>query len=222
MGGTPSRPDRFVIQNRAMPSADSSPRDPSGLDPTELDPAELDKVLAMVSEEVLGGRPVPPDLAALWAAQLSGDTDLLDAFELVLLDSMSADEAMASFADDPDADLGAIEALASVVSSIGFVAEALDGALLGYWFAVPSAPVVLFDANGQLELLAATLSEALVALADPDDDEEVAEVVEGLVALGAPPVGKNHAEVLARVEGIAQPNEAVLSALLDVRLRMAE
>ncbi len=185
-------------------------------------PTELDDVLAMVRDEVLGGRPVPPDLVALWAAQLSGDTDLLDAFELVLLDSMSTDDALQGFIDDADADPAALEALRSVVGSVGFVAEALDGALLGYWFGVPSAPVVLFDSHGQLELLGATLSEALVALADPDDDEEVAEVVEGLTALGATPEAVTHEEVLARIEGISQPNEHVLSALIEVRLRMAE
>jgi hypothetical protein len=180
---------------------------------------ELTEILNVVSEDALGGRAVPPDLAALWRAQLDGDTDLLDAFELVLLDAMSPDEALDGFRVADGVDDAAAEALESVVSTIGFVAEALDGALLGYWFGVPSAPVVLFDSNGQLELLGATLAEALVALTDPDDDEEVAEVVTGLHDLGVPCAATNHDEVLDRVQGVAQPNDAVLSALMDIRLR---
>jgi hypothetical protein len=180
---------------------------------------ELTEILNMVSEDALGGRAAPPDLAALWKAQLDGDTDLLDAFELVLLDSMSSDEALDGFRVEDGVDEAAAQALESVVATIGFVAEALDGALLGYWFGVPSAPVVLFDSNGQLELLGATLAEALVALTDPDDDEEVAEVVAGLRELGVPCEANNHDEVLDRVHGIAQPNDAVLSALMDIRLR---
>ncbi len=182
---------------------------------------ELTEMLNMVSEEALGGRDVPIDLAALWKAQLDGDTDLLDAFELVLLDSMSSDEALDGFRVEDGVDEAAAAALESVVSTIGFVAEALDGALLGYWFGVPSAPVVLFDSAGQLELLGATLAEALVALSDPDDDEEVAEVVAGLRDMGVPCAANNHDDVLARINGVAQPNDAVLTALMDRRLGLA-
>jgi hypothetical protein len=196
-----------VIENEPMTQPDSETA------------TELREILDLVSEEALGGRPVPADLAALWAAQINGDTDLLDAFELVLLDAMSSDEALEGFRVEDGVDVAAALALEAVVSTIGFVAEALDGALLGYWFGVASAPVVLFDSAGQLELLGATLAEALIALSDPDDDEEVAEVVAGLHDLGVPCASTNHDEVLDRVHGVPQPNDAVLNALMDARLR---
>ncbi len=189
--------------------------------PEPVEPSELESILQMVSVDTLDGRPIPADLALLWKAQLDGETDLLDAFELVLLDSMTSDDALEGFGINDGVEPAAAKALASVVSTIGFVAEALDGALLGYWFGSTATlpPVVLFDGNGQLELLGATMAEALIALSDPEDDEEVAEVVAGLEALGIVPQATNHDGVLDRLAGIAGPNELVLTALIEARMQ---
>jgi hypothetical protein len=180
-------------------------------------------LLAELSETVFGGGQVPNDLAALWAAQEADDTDLLDAFEMVLFAGIDVDEVIAPFADDDDSDPDAIAALERMLRTITFVAEALDGTLLGYW--TPDgdgAPVVVtFDEFGQLAVLGRTMAGALIALTDPEDPEEASEVATALVALGVTGAPETVEAALAAVYGIPDPNEVVLGYMVEIRLTRA-
>jgi hypothetical protein len=178
------------------------------------------KLIAELSNELFHGGLVPADLAALWSAQERDDTDLLDAFELVLIIGLHTDDVIAPFVDDPDSDPAALAALRRLLDEVTFVAEALDGTMLGYWTPPASdVPVVLaFDAQGQLVIQGQTFAEALLSLTDPDDPDESAEVVEGLRAYGIEPAATTVEAVFSRVSGIPEPNEVVLGYLLDARL----
>jgi hypothetical protein len=173
-----------------------------------------------IGDEVFAGRPVPADLAVLWVAQENDDTDLLDAFELVLISGLDPAEIMEPFAQDTQSDPDAIAALTKALTEIRFVAEAMDGLLLGYW-TPPNAnsPVVVsFDHAAQLVVQGRTFSEALVSLTDPDDSEEGIEVVDALRAYGIVLDVDTVAEVLLAIADIPDPNEVVLGYMLEARL----
>jgi hypothetical protein len=182
--------------------------------------AEVSDLEHELGEQLFAGAPVPSDLLALWEAQEREDTDLLDAFELVLILGLHTDDVVAPFADDPDSDAAALVALRRLLDEVTFVAEALDGTLLGYWTppGATDAVVVSCDSQGQLLVQGLTLAEALLSLTDPDDPEEFAEVVEGLRAYGIEPKSLTFAEVFERVSRVSEPNEVVLGYLVEARL----
>ncbi len=180
-------------------------------------------LLAELSQELFAGAAVPSDLASLWLAQERDDTDLLDAFELVLITGLDTDEIVEPFADDSASDPAAVAALKRCLSEIQFVAEAMDGLLLGYWTppTLDSSVVVSFDANGQLVVQGATFAEALLALTDPDDSEEGIEVVDALRAYGIKMEHDTVAEVLLSITNVPDPNEVVLGYMLEERLKQS-
>ena len=57
----------------------------------DVDETELRETLKALSADVLRGEPVPDDLAALWRAQFADEVDLLDAYEMVLLEGEDRD-----------------------------------------------------------------------------------------------------------------------------------
>jgi hypothetical protein len=178
------------------------------------------QLIAEISDEVFAGEPVPADLAALWLAQENDDTDLLDAFELVLISGLDPTEIMEPFSEDAQSDPDAIAALTRALNEIRFVAEAMDGLLLGYWTPpdATSPVVVSFDAAAQLVVQGRTFCEALLSLTDPDDSEEGIEVVDALRAYGIVLDVDTVAEVLLAIADIPDPNEVVLGYMLDERL----
>ena len=196
---------------------------PDDAHPDDLD-EELRAVLRDVASDSLDGDDVPEDLAVLWRAQLSGDTDLLDAYELVLIDGLSTDEAMSGFRVEDGVEPAAALALERTVDQIRFVAEAMDGALVGYWVGelprrVADSPVVVLDTDGQLELGGRTLAETLLAWTDPEDPEEVSEVYEALTAMGIRMAADTHDRVAARLAEFDDPNQVTLGYLIDERMR---
>jgi hypothetical protein len=178
------------------------------------------QLIADLSDELFDGATVPLDLASLWLAQERDDTDLLDAFELVLIAGLDTDEIVQPFADDTASDPAAVAALKRCLAEIRFVAEAMDGLLLGYWTPPGSeeAVVVSFDANGQLVVQGRTFAEALLALTDPDDSEEGIEVVDALRAYGIVMEHDTVAEVLLAIANTPDPNEVVLGYILEEKL----
>jgi len=192
-----------------------------------LDPEEA-ALVAEISDDCFGGDPVPPDLAALWLAQERGDTELLDSFELVLLSGIDPTEVMAPFADDPESDPVAVAALGRFLGEVVLVAEALDATLLGYWTppldaSVPAdgsdrAVVISCDGAGQVAVQGSSMGEALVALTDPDDPDEAAEVVAQLARLGIEVSARTVDAVLESIDGVPDPNEVILGYVLEARL----
>ncbi len=184
------------------------------------------ELVGELSQELFGGGAVPGDLAALWVAQEADDTDLLDSFELILMRGLGADDALAPLESDRESDLQALAALRRLLGQVIFVAEAMDGLLLGYWRPEGSdspegsdrAVVVGVDDHGQISVLARTFAEALISLTDHDDPAEAGEVVAELRALGIEPAATTVPMILDRVSSVAEPNEVVLGYLLDERL----
>jgi hypothetical protein len=178
---------------------------------------------AELSTELFQGGSVPSDLAALWAAQERDDTDLLDAFELVLIIGLDTEDVVAPFVEDPGSDEAALAGLRRLLDEITFVAEALDGTLLGYWTPKDASELVVVacDSYGQLAVQGRTFAEALLSLTDPDDPEEYAEVVEGLRAYGIEPAASTRDDIVHRCAGVPEPNEVILGYLLEARLNQA-
>ncbi len=178
------------------------------------------ELVGELSQELFGGGAVPGDLAALWVAQEADDTDLLDSFELILMRGLGADDALAPLESDRESDLQALAALRRLLEQVIFVAEAMDGLLLGYWRpeGSDSAVIVGVDDHGQISVLARTFAEALISLTDHDDPAEAGEVVAELRALGIEPAATTVPVILDRVSSVAEPNEVVLGYLLDERL----
>jgi hypothetical protein len=105
-----------------------------------------------------------------------------------------------------------------------WVAEVLDGSLIGYWVgergrSVVDSPIVVCDPDGQFELGARTLAEYLLDCTDPEDDEDFAEVREALSLLGAPVEVGDHESIWNRVDGFDDPNGVVLSYVVEERMR---
>jgi hypothetical protein len=195
---------------------------------TDLPPELLDELRT----ELFDGQALPADLERLWEAQEADQTELLDAFELVLFAGLSADEIIEPFSNDPDSDPAAVAALYRLLGEVTWVAEALDGLMLGYWSpenkgddsvmaSMLVSVLVSMDAHGQLVVQGRTFTDALIALTDPDDTEEAAEVVAALHALGIQAPRTTVAAVLADIASIPDPNEVVLGYLVDARLRTA-
>ncbi len=186
----------------------------------------MDDRIAEFSRERLGGRPVPDDLATLLKAQWGGNDGPLEDLEVEffapgeshpLLDHSYLD---AKDLANPDI-VANVAAVNEVNSHIGFVAEGLNGAVIGYWFhpdepAERPAPVVRLDTEGQIEILDGTMfAEAIVGKWVYDDDEWFGRLADGFVALGVPmPV--------RRTADLVRPRVAVDPATLHNQLFEAE
>ena len=195
---------------------------------------DLRSILDSVSSTCLGGEPVPADLAALWRAQLTDDTELLDAFEIVLLDDPDPEEMFAGFGEGDGVEPAAAAAFARMAAQVRVVAEALDGSLIGYWVGegaavhglavrpVASSPLVLIDGDGQFELCAMTFAEAMLQWTDPEEPDDFAEVGDALSRLGCPTDATDHDAVWAKLADFEEPNGLVLGYLVEARLAAAE
>ncbi len=183
------------------------------------DSETADELLAELTL-LFGADDVPADLLAMWAAQEAEQTDLLDSFELILMLGLESADLLGPLADDPGSDPAALVALGRMLDEIVFVAEAMDGMLLGYWSA-PGATervVVAVDDHGQISVQGATFAESLIAMTDPDDPDEAAEVVAELELMGITPAATTVETVLDRIQAVPEPNEIVLGYLLEARI----
>ena len=183
------------------------------------DSETADELLAELGM-LFGNDVVPADLISVWLAQEADHTDLLDSFELILMLGLESVDVLGSLADDPGSDAAAITALGRLLDEIVFVAEAMDGMLLGYWLPPGEADrvVVAVDEHGQVSLQGRTFVEALIAFTDPDDPDEAAEVVAELAQMGITTASNTVQEVLDRIEALPEPNEIVLGYLLEARM----
>jgi hypothetical protein len=182
------------------------------------------ELLAELRTEVFDGGTVPEDLARLWAAQEAEQTDLLDAFELVLFIGLTPEEIIEPFRTDEGSDQAAVSALYRLLGEITWIAEALDGLLLGYWSPDGTDQhrvVVSLDATGQLTVHGRTFVDALISLTDPEDPDEAVEVIGALTELGIASPRTSVAAALSDVESIPDPNEVVLGYLVEARMRSA-
>ena len=187
------------------------------------DLGDLDSILSDVSEFCLGGQPVPADLAALWRAQLSENTDLLDTYELTLFESPD-DDLFGGFGVDDGIEAPIAAAFDRMVHQVRWFGEILDGSVVGYWVGeqqrpVAQSPVVVCDPDGQFELGAMTLAEYLLDCTDPEDEEDFAEVRDALEELGVHVAVRNHDEIWDRLEGFEDPNGLVLGYVVEERMR---
>lgn len=187
---------------------------------------ELQDVLDEVSQNCLAGQPVPADLAALWAAQLRDDTDLLDAYEMTLFEGAD-DDILDGFRVEDGVEPAAAAAFERMSQQIRWVADVFDGSLIGYWVGeqnrpVAESPVVIVDPDGQFDLGGRSLSDFLLEQTDPDDPDDFNDVRNALEALGVPVRVRDHDEIWSRLEGFDEPNQLVLGYLLDERVRAGE
>jgi hypothetical protein len=185
--------------------------------------SDLSEALANVSAQCLRGEAVPDDLAALWRAQLDDDTDLLDSYEMTLLDAIEP-ELFDGFREEDGVEPAAARAFERMASQIRWVAEILDGSLVGYWVGeerrrVGESPVVICDPSGQFELGARTLAEYLLDCTEPDDPEEFSEVAEALAELGIDVPVRDHQEIWDRLAGFDDPNSVTMGYLVEERMR---
>ena len=187
------------------------------------DDDELAAALADVSKFCLAGEPVPNDLAALWRAQLNDDTELLDAYELTLLDDLGP-ELFDGFRESDGVDAPTARAFARMTAQVRWVAEIGDGDLLGYWVGergrpLAESPIVVCDPDGQFELGARTLAEYLLDCADPEDPDDFIEVRNALEQLGVGVRVRNQQEIWDRLDGFDEPNSVTLGYLVEERMR---
>ncbi len=186
----------------------------------------LHDVLDEVSKHCLAGDPVPDDLAALWAAQLRDDTDLLDAYELTLLDGID-DDILEGFRVEDGVEPAVATAFERMANQVRWIADVFDGSLIGYWVgdkrrAIVDSPIVIVDADGQFDLGGRTLTDFLLEQTDPEDPDDFNDVRNALEALGVQIRVRNHEEIWTRLEGFDEPNALVLGYLLDERMRAGE
>lgn len=184
---------------------------------------ELRAALADVSRNCLRGQAVPADLAALWRAQLADETELLDAYEMTLFDAIDED-LFDGFGVDDGVEPPVAAAFDRMVRQICWVAEILDGSLIGYWVGeeqrlVADSPIVVCDPDGQFDLGARTLAEYLLDCTDPDDPEDFDEVRTALGALGVRVDVENHEAIWDRIDGFDDPNGVVLGYVVEERMR---
>jgi hypothetical protein len=187
---------------------------------------ELQDVLDEVSQNCLGGQPVPEDLAALWAAQLRDETDLLDAYEMTLFEGAD-DDVLEGFRVEDGVEPAAAAAFERMAGQIRWVADVFDGSLIGYWVGeqnrpVADSPVVIVDPDGQFDLGGRSLADFLLEQTDPDDPDDFNDVRNALEALGVAVRVRDHDEIWARLDGFDEPNQLVLGYLLDERMRAGE
>jgi hypothetical protein len=195
------------------------------VDRPELDEAELRETLRALSDEVLRGEPVPDDLAALWRAQFADDVDLLDAYEMVLLEGDDRRDLFADFTTENGVEPAIARAFERMTSQVRWVAEVFGGEMLGYWVGdrgerrVADAPVVRCDVEGQFELAGRTLAEALLEGTDPEDPDDVNDVVMEFRRLDVPCAVDNHDAIYARIDSFEDPNGVVLGYVVEERMR---
>lgn len=187
---------------------------------------ELQDVLDQVSQNCLGGQPVPEDLAALWAAQLRDDTDLLDAYEMTLFEAAD-DDILEGFRAEDGVEPAAAAAYERMAGQIRWVADVFDGSLIGYWVgegqrSIADSPIVIVDPDGQFDLGGRSLTDFLLEQTDPDDPDDFGDVRNALEALGVAVRVRDHDEIWSRLEGFDEPNQLVLGYLLDERMRAGE
>jgi hypothetical protein len=155
----------------------------------------MDERILEFGRERLGGRPVPDDLAILLEAQWSGNDGPLSALEIRFFapgqTNTLIDHSYLNDRDRANPDTMAnVAAIDQVNQYIGFVAEGLNGAALGYWLhpeepADRPAPIVSFDTEGEYELLnGAYFAEAVVGKWVFDDDEWFGRLADGFEVLG--------------------------------------
>ncbi len=183
---------------------------------------ELSEVLAEVATNCLGGQPVPADLAALWAAQLRDDVDLLDAYEMTLLDAIDED-LFDGFHEDDGVEPAAARAFRRMADQVHWIADVFDGSLVGYWVGekrrpIEESPIVIVDPDGQFELGGRNLTEFLLEQTDPEDEEDFNEVVRALEELHIAVRVRNHEEIWTRMDGFDEPNGIVLGYLVEERM----
>ena len=190
-----------------------------------VDESELDEALKALSSEVLRGEPVPPDLAALWRAQYADDVDLLDAYEMVLLEGDDTADLFSDFTIENGVEPAIARAFERMTTQVRWVAEVFGGELLGYWVGdrgerrVADAPVIRCDVEGQFELAGRTLAEALLEGTDPEDPEDVDDVVKEFRRLDIPCSVDNHDDIYARISSYEEPNSIVLGYVVEERMR---
>jgi len=155
----------------------------------------MDDRILEFSRQRLRGRPVPDDLATLLKAQWSGDSGPLDDLEVEFFASGQShpliDHGYLNDKDRADPDIVAnVAAIDEVNGHVDYVAEGLDGAVLGYWCHPDEPggqrpPVVRLDTEGQFEILSGTtFAEAIVGAWVGDDDEWFGRLAERFAALG--------------------------------------
>ena len=131
---------------------------------------ELQTILDEVSQNCLDGQPVPADLAALWAAQLRDDTDLMDAYEMTLFEGAD-DDILEGFRVEDGVEPAAAAAYERMANQIRWIADVFDGSLIGYWVgdeprAIADSPIVIVDPDGQFDLGGRTLTDFLLEQTD--------------------------------------------------------
>ena len=195
------------------------------MDQPELDEAQLRETLRALSDEVLRGEPVPDDLASLWRAQFADDLDLMDAYEMVLLEGDDRTDLFADFTVEHGVEAPVARAFQRMTSQVRWVAEVFGGELLGYWVGdrgerrVADAPVIRCDVEGQFELAGRTLAEALLEGTDPEDPDDVNDVVMEFRRLDIPCAVDNHDAIYARLDAFDDPNGIVLGYVVEERMR---
>lgn len=191
----------------------------------DVDETELRETLKALSADVLRGEPVPDDLAALWRAQFADEVDLLDAYEMVLLEGEDRDDLFPDFTVENGVEAPVARAFERMTSQVRWVAEVFGGELLGYWVGdqgerrIADSPVVRCDTEGQFELAGRTLAEALLEGTDPEDPDDVNDVVMEFRRLDVPCVVDNHDAIYARIDAFEDPNGTVLGYVVEERMR---
>lgn len=165
---------------------------------------------------ILKGQDAPEDLQ-LWITRTGCAYDVLKTMECKLLTPGVVPELIShDYLDDNDrknADIMAnVAAIDEVFSHITFVAEAIEGNLVGYWhgpekIALAEASIVLYDTEGQFHLLAgATIIEALLGDYAFDDDEAFIELRDSFKLCGIEITASNPEE-LRQVEPTTHPED---------------
>jgi hypothetical protein len=196
----------------------------NGRVPQDIDEAELRDTLGALSTDVLRGEPVPADLAALWRAQFADEVDLLDAYEMVLLEGEDTADLFADFTVEHGVEAPVARAFQRMTAQVRWVAEVFGGEMLGYWVGdrgerrIADAPVVRCDTEGQFELAGRTLAEALLEATEPDDPEDVNDVLVEFRRLDVPCAVDNHDDIYARIDSFDEPNSIVLGYVVEERM----
>jgi hypothetical protein len=186
----------------------------------------VDERILEFSRERLGGRPVPDDLAILLLAQWSGNDGPLEDLEIEFFATGQSHPLIDhSYLNDRDRarpdTMANVAAIDEVNGHVGFVAEGLNGAAIGYWLhpdepAGRPAPVVSLDTEGQFEILdGTTFAEAVVGKWVFDDDPWFGRLADGFEALGV-------AMPVRRSADLVRPEVAVDPATLHRRLYYEE
>lgn len=184
------------------------------------DERELRETLADVSRLCLRGDAVPADLAALWRASLSDDTELLDAFEMLLLEEPG--DGLFEHIIDDQVEPALARAFSRMTAQVCWVAE-IDGLLVGYWVGeerrpVAQSPLVICDDDGQFELGAMTMAELLLDFFELEDLDEFVELRHELEAIGIHVPVQQPSDIWDRLEGWDDPNQVVLGYVVEERM----